>query len=86
MTISLAKDVEEFLQEQLRAGACTDPSELVNEVLRSLREQQRRSFEITPELESWLLDAADSPTTPLTQADFDGVRERVRNRRQSPGS
>ncbi len=80
MTIALAKDVEEFLQEQVRTGACADASELANDVLRSLREQQRKPFEVTPELEAWLLEAADQPTTPLTRADFDAIRDRVRAR------
>ena len=48
MTIALAKDVEEFLQEQVRAGVAGDPSELANDVFRCVRDQQRRPFEITP--------------------------------------
>jgi Arc/MetJ-type ribon-helix-helix transcriptional regulator len=78
MTVALARDVEDFLQDQVRAGVCADASELVNDVIRSLREQQRKFFDITPELEAWLLEAADKPTTPLTKADFAAVRERVR--------
>ena len=35
MTIDLARDVEAFLQEQVRTGVCPDASELVNDVLRS---------------------------------------------------
>jgi Arc/MetJ-type ribon-helix-helix transcriptional regulator len=83
MIIALAKDVEEFLEEQVRTGVCADASELANDVLRSVREQQRKPFEVTPELEAWLLEAADKPTTPLTGADFDGIRERVRARAQA---
>ncbi|MDQ6632323.1 MAG: hypothetical protein M3Y82_11320 [Verrucomicrobiota bacterium] len=83
MTIALAKDVEEFLQTQVRSGVCSDVSELVNDVMRSLREQQHKPFDVTPELEAWLLGAADNPTTPLTKADFDGLRERVRTRVKS---
>ena len=83
MTIALAKDVEDFLAELVRAGVCTDPSELANDVLRSLREQQHRSFAVTPELEAWLLEVADHPVTPLTTGDFDGIRERVRARAQA---
>ncbi len=84
MTIELAKDVEDFLQEQVRAGVASDPSELANDVLRSLREQQKQPFEVTPELEAWLLEAADQPATPLIGADFDGIRDRVRKRNQTP--
>ena len=80
MTVALARDVEEFLADQVRAGVCADASELVNGVLRSLRGQQQKSFEVTPELESWLLEAADQPVTPLTSADFNSIRERVRSR------
>jgi Arc/MetJ-type ribon-helix-helix transcriptional regulator len=80
MTIALAKDVEDFLEEQVRAGACADASDLVNDVLRSVRDLQARPFVVTPELEAWLLEAADKPATPLTEADFSGIRERVRAR------
>jgi len=83
MTIALAKDVEDFLQDQVRAGVSSDATELVNDLLRSIREQQQRSFEVTPELEAWLLAAADKPVTPLAAADFDGIRERVRSRLKS---
>ncbi|MEO6182009.1 MAG: hypothetical protein ABIP71_02665 [Verrucomicrobiota bacterium] len=78
MTVALAKDVKEFLQAQVRSGVCADASELINDVIRSIREQQRKPFVVTPELETWLLDAADKPTTPLTKADFKAIRERVR--------
>ena len=80
MTIDLANDVEEFLQGQVRSGVCADASELVNDVLRSIREQQQKPFKVTAELEAWLLEAADKPVTPLTRRDFDAIRERVRAR------
>jgi Arc/MetJ-type ribon-helix-helix transcriptional regulator len=83
MTVDLARDVEEFLQAQVRSGVCADASELVNDVIRSIREQQRKPFHATPELEAWLLEAADKPTTPLTKADFNSIRERVRVRVKS---
>lgn len=80
MTIALAKDVEDFLEAQVHAGVSTDASELVNDVIRSLREQQQPPFEITPELETWLVEATDKPATPLTAADFEAIRQRVRAR------
>ncbi len=82
MTVALAKDVEDYLQDQVRTGVCADASELINDALRSLREQQQ-PIEITPELEAWLLEAADKPVTPLTHADFDALRQRVRTRLNS---
>lgn len=80
VTISVAKDVEEFIEEQVRTGVCSNANELVNDILRCLREQHTASFQLTPELEAWLLEAADQPTSPLTRSDFDGIRERVRAR------
>jgi len=80
MTIEVAKGVECFLETQVRNGICADASQLVNDVLRSVHEQQRQPFEVTPELQAWLLESADEPTTPLTKADFEGVRERVQAR------
>ena len=86
MTVALASDVEAFLQEQVCSGACNSPSELVNDVIRSIREQQQPCFQVTPELESWLLEAADKPVSPLTSADFAAIRERVRTRKDSASS
>ncbi len=80
MMIALANDVEEFLQNQVRRGVCADASELVNDVIRSLRGQQQKPFDVTPELENWLLEAADKPATSLTRKDFDSIRDRVRSR------
>ena len=86
MTIALTKDVEAFVEEQVRAGVCKDASTLVNDVLHSLSEHQQRPFATTPELEAWLLDAADSPATPLIPDDFDAIRQRVRTRLAGPAA
>ena len=83
MNIALDKDVEDFLVKQVRAGVCTAPGEFINDLIRSIREQQRKPFDATPELEAWLLKAADQPSTPLTSADFAAIRERVRARSRS---
>jgi hypothetical protein len=83
MDIALDKDVEEFLQKQVRAGVCAAPGEFVNDLVRSIRDQQQKPFNVTPELEKWLLEAADKPTTPLTTDDFTGIRERAQSRKPS---
>lgn len=80
MGITLAKDVEEFLNDQVKAGACKDPGELVNDLVRSIRDQQEHPLSFTSELEDWLLEAADDPGTPLTKKDFEDLRERVKSR------
>jgi Arc/MetJ-type ribon-helix-helix transcriptional regulator len=81
MTVALARDVEDFLQNQVSRGVCADASDLVNDIIRSFRQQQEKPLEVTPELENWLLEAADKPATPLTHKDFNSIRERVRARR-----
>jgi Arc/MetJ-type ribon-helix-helix transcriptional regulator len=83
MTIGLAKDVEDFLQEQVQAGICADASHLVNDVLRSLRDQQSKPFVVTPGLEAWLLQAADHAVRPLKTADFTAIRKRAKARLKS---
>lgn len=80
MEITLAKDVEDFLQEKVRDGVCPDASDLVNDFFRAIRDQQFSPFAVTPELEAWLLEAGDAPAAPLAASDFAGIRERVRSR------
>jgi hypothetical protein len=46
--------------------------------------QQLKPFVVTPQLEAWLLNAADKPVSPLTAADFIGIREGVRNSKTKP--
>ena len=57
-------------------GQSGDASELVNDLIRSLRDQQQTAFQVTPELEAWLLEAAYEPLTPLAKDDFDKIRRR----------
>jgi Arc/MetJ-type ribon-helix-helix transcriptional regulator len=80
MNIALDKDVEDLLENQVRAGVCVAPGEFINDLVRSVREQQQKPFEVTPELEAWLLQAADKPSTPLTPDDFASIRRRVKAR------
>lgn len=80
MTIALSKDVEAFVEEQVRAGVSPDASNLVNDVLRSLSEHCQSPFSANPELQTLLLEAADTPASPLVAADFNGIRQRVRAR------
>jgi len=83
VSIDLAEDVQDFLREQVRSGACTDASALVNDLVRVVRHQQSKAFAVTPELEAWLLETADKPVSPLKQGDFSAVRERVKRERKS---
>ena len=61
MTVALARDVEDFLADQVRAGVCADASELVNDVIRSLREQQQKTFASRP---NWNRGCSQRRTSP----------------------
>jgi hypothetical protein len=65
--------IDDFLEDQLEL---TD--KVKAKLNQSRREHQEKTFDITPELEAWLVEAADKPTTPLTKSDFAAIRERVR--------
>ena len=65
--------IDDFLEGQLEFS-----DEEKAKLDQSHRDHQQKTFDITPELEAWLLEAADKPTTPLTKSDFDAIRERVR--------
>src|SRR5688572_12697163 len=78
MNIVLDKDVEDFLKSRVRAGVISAPDEFVNDLVRSIRDQ-RDAIRVTPELETWLLEAAEGSVTPLTHEDFSHIRERAKN-------
>lgn len=80
MRISLAKDVQAFLEEQQQNGSFEDPSAFVNDALRSIRDQGHKSFKKTAELESWLLGGAEDAAKPLTGNDFETIRKRLRRK------
>ena len=64
--------IDDFLEGQL---------ELTDEVKAKLDQSRReigKPFEVAPELETWLLEAANKPTTHLTKADFTAISDRVR--------
>ena len=65
--------IDDFLEDQLEL---TD--EVKAKLDQSRREHAPKPFAVTPELEAWLLEAADKPTTPLLKSDFAAIRERVR--------
>jgi hypothetical protein len=66
--------IDDFLEDRLEL---TD--DVKAKLDQSRREHQGKNpFDLTPELEAWLLETADKPTTPLTKSDFTAIRERVR--------
>ena len=68
--------IDDFLEDQLEL---TDEAKA--KLDQSRHEHRQKPFDVAPELEAWLLQAADKPTTPLTKSDFVAIRESVRRGR-----
>ena len=49
-TIIVAKDVDEFVEEQVRAGHYKDASDVVNDALRMKQEQERKTLRLHEEI------------------------------------
>ena len=74
MNISLPESLKTFVDGQVAGGGFSTSSEYVRELIR--RDQGRL------QLRGLLLDGASSaPTTPVDQAYFDSLRERVGGRK-----
>ena len=80
MTVVLDKDVESLVQQQTVSAGCPSADVLVNDLLRAMCSQQHAPGEWSPETEAWLLEASDSPVTPLSAGDFNAIREKTRVR------
>lgn len=74
MNISLPEALKSFVDEQVVSHGYSTSSEYVRELIR--RDQDRQS------LRALLLEgAASTPTSPVNAAYFDGLRERVKQRK-----
>ena len=74
MNISLPDALKSFVDEQVAGRGYGTNSEYVRELIRHDQDRQR--------LRGLLLEgASSSPTEPVDQAYFDGLRERVRGRK-----
>lgn len=76
MHITLSKELERFVQEEVRLGRYNDADELIAEALRLLKQRQDLVRELDNTIEEGLADAAAGRVhTP------DEVREYLRQRR-----
>jgi hypothetical protein len=55
---------------------------MIGALTKDVRCEQQKPLKATVELEECLLAAANKPVTPLTRADFNSIRERVRTRHE----
>ena len=79
MNISLPESLREYVESRVNEGGYSTASEYFRELVRSdqKREAQQR-------LEALLLEGLESPAHDLTIADWDHIRQEVRNRLREP--
>ncbi len=80
MHVSLTKDLQKFVTDKVEAGGYASPSEVVREALRELRAREDRAEEDSRELAEVLIPAVRGSHRPLTQRDFDQLRQRARRK------
>lgn len=83
MNIDLTKDLEEFVESQVRTGGYADAGEVLRDALRHLRDGGSSLDNDSSTLEALLLEARKGPYTALTSDDFEAVRHRLRARSTS---
>ena len=80
MKVELTKDLEAYVESQVRTGGYADAGEVLRDALRHLRDGRSWLDNDSPALEALLLEARNGAYTPLTSDDFEAVRRRLRSR------
>jgi len=73
MKVELTKDLEEYVESQVRTGGYADAGEVLRDALRHLRDARSWLDNDSPALEALLLQARNGAYTPLTS---DALRQR----------
>jgi len=77
MNISLPDSMKEFIEEQAARRGFGTVSEYMRSVIREVQERQAERERI----DGLLIEGLDSgPATPMTQADWEGIRHEVHKR------
>ena len=71
LSISLPEETSLFLQSQITAGHYSTPSDYIKTLIQQDQSQKAR-------LESCMLEALESPATPMTEDDWEFIRAAVR--------
>ena len=74
MDITLPPDLETFVEQRVRGGAFTSPSEIIQEAV-------RRKMEEDAWMEEKVIEAEQGELTPLTSEDLQAVRALIRQPR-----
>ena len=80
MNVALSKYYEEMVGDLIESGRYGNSSEVVRAGLRALEKAEQQAALNIPDLDNKLLAGVRSPARPLTDADFDRIRNRTRRK------
>lgn len=80
MQVTLTKDLEKFVEQKIRGGGYTNPSEVVRDALRDFRSKENSMENDSQELAEMLLTAVRGKHRPLTAKHFSQLRARARRK------
>ena len=78
MQVTLTRDLEEFIEQKVRTGGYTNPSEVVRDALRNFRAKDDPAELDSQELAELLLPAVRGRHRPLAAKHFEQLRLRAR--------
>lgn len=80
MNVALSKYYEDFIGDLIASGRYGNSSEVVRAGLRALEKGEQEAVLNIPGLDRKLLAGVRGRTKPLTNADFERIRERTRQK------
>ena len=80
MNVALSKYYEDMVGDLIESGRYGNSSEVVRAGLRALEKAEQQAALNIPDLDNKLLVGVRSAAQPLTDADFDRIRNRTRRK------
>lgn len=75
INVSVSDTLREFIDAQVVEGKFASPDEFIRQLLEQLQKDKARE-----KLEALLLEGLASPAKEMTRHDWDGIRQRLRDR------
>ncbi len=82
MTVTMPKELEDFVARKVRSGDFHDANEVICEAVRQLSEQQQDWEQDSPELRDFLLASVRGSHQPLKLAELEQLEQRILAERQ----
>lgn len=82
MTVTMPKDLEEFVARKVQTGDFTDANEVICEAVRQLSQQQQDWEQDSPELKEFLLASVKGSHRPLKLEELEQLEQRILSERK----